>query len=318
MVKIGYALSSEEHGPGELVRNAQQAQEHGFEFALISDHYHPWTDRQGQSPFVWTAVGAIGNATTTLRIGTGVTCPIIRIHPAVIAHAAATCAALMPGRFFLGVGTGEQLNEHVLGQRWPATPIRRDMLREAIEVMRKLWSGELTTHVGRHYTVENARIYTLPEDPIAIAVAAGGTEAAKLAGEVGDGLVGTSPHKETVDAFATSGGEGKPRYGQLTVCYASTEEKARRIAYEWWPNAALEGQLSQELPLPRHFEQATAMVSEHDVAKQVVCGPDPERHLRAIDEFVRAGFDHVYIHQVGPDQDAFMRFYSSEILAAVA
>jgi coenzyme F420-dependent glucose-6-phosphate dehydrogenase len=318
MVKIGYALSSEEHGPRELVRNAQRAEEAGFEFALVSDHYHPWIDRQGQSPFVWSVIGAIAQATSRLRLGTGVTCPILRIHPAIVAQAAATSAALMPGRFFLGVGTGEQLNEHVLGQRWPATLVRREMLGEAVALMRELWTGELTTHVGRYFTVENARLYTLPEEPVEIVIATGGEEAAKLAGEMGDGIVATTPDAALVETFESAGGEGKPRYGQLTVCYAATEAEARKIAHDWWPNAALAGQIGQELPLPSHFEEAATMVDEADVARSVVCGPDPERHVEAIEKFVEAGFDHVYVHQVGPDQDSFIEFYAQEILAVAA
>ena len=181
-MELGYAISSEEHRPLDLVDNAVRAEEAGFGFALISDHFHPWTDRQGQSPFVWGVLGGIAAETERLVVGTGVTCPILRLHPAIVAQAAATAAAMLPGRFFLGVGTGENLNEHVLGQRWPATHVRREMLEEAIAVMRLLWEGRLESHRGRHFTVENARIYTLPDEPIDVLVAAGGVEAAELAG----------------------------------------------------------------------------------------------------------------------------------------
>jgi G6PDH family F420-dependent oxidoreductase len=207
------------------------------------------------------------------------------------------------------VGTGENLNEHVLGDRWPATAVRREMLEEAIEVMRLMWGGELVSHSGTHYTVENARLYTLPDEEIEVMVAAGGPEAAELAGRLGDGLVGTAPDAELLRAFDDAGGAEKPRYGQLTVCWAESEGEARRTAHEWWPNAALRGTLGQELPLPSHFEEAAAMVDEDDVAEAVVCGPDPERHADAIDEFVAAGYTHVYVHQVGPDQDGFFAFY---------
>ena len=311
---LGYALSSEEHRPLDLVRNAARAEQSGFEFALISDHFHPWIDRQGESAFVWSVLGGIAEATERLVVGTGVTCPTIRIHPAIVAQAAATTAAMLPGRFFLGVGTGENLNEHVLGQRWPSTQIRREMLAEAVEVMRLLWSGELTSHRGRHYTVENARIYTLPEEPIDVMVAAGGTEAAELAGRIGDGLIGTAPDAATLDAFDSAGGSGKPRYAQLTVCWAERLEDARRTAFECWPNAALEGPLGQELPLPSHFEAAVGMVTEDSVAKAVVCGPDPEPYAELIDQYVDAGYTHVYLHQVGADQDGFFGFCESELL----
>jgi coenzyme F420-dependent glucose-6-phosphate dehydrogenase len=320
-MELGYAISSEEHSPLDLVRNAAKAEESGFTFALVSDHFHPWIDRQGQSPFVWSVLGAIALATERLVVGTGVTCPTIRIHPAIVAQAAATTAAMLPGRFFLGVGTGENLNEHVLGQRWPSTEIRREMLEEAVHLIRELWRGELTSHRGRHYTVENARIYTLPDDPVDIMVAAGGPDAAELAGRVGDGLISTAPDAALVDSFDAAGGHDKPRYAQLTVCWAKNEADARRTAHEVWPNAALEGPLAQELPLPSHFEAAAAMVTAEDVAKAVVCGPDPSAHIARIDEYVEAGFTHVYVHQVGPDQEGFFRFYAREILphyAAVA
>jgi coenzyme F420-dependent glucose-6-phosphate dehydrogenase len=313
MTEIGYSLSSEEHPPTDLVRYAQQAEEAGFSFALISDHYHPWTDRQGQSPFVWSVIGAIANATEQLRLGTGVTCPTMRMHPALVAQAAATAAAMMPGRFFLGVGTGENLNEHILGQRWPSASVRRAMLEEAVSVIRMLWEGGLRSHRGRYYTVENARVYTLPEQPPLIMVAAGGNKSASLAGRIGDGLIGVAPDSEVVATFERSGGSGKPRYGQLHVCWAEDEQQAIRTALEWWPNAAF-GDFALELPLPSQFEQAAKLVREDDVADAVVCGPDPERHVEAITRFSDAGFDHLYVHQIGPDQEGFFDFYRSRVL----
>jgi coenzyme F420-dependent glucose-6-phosphate dehydrogenase len=313
-MEVGYALSSEEHRPLDLVRHAQRAEEAGFPYALISDHFHPWIDRQGQAPFVWGVIGAIAVSTDTLRLGTGVTCPLIRTHPAIVAQAAATAAASMPGRFFLGVGTGENLNEHVVARRWPSTPERREMLEEAVALMRRLWEGELTSWEGKHYRVDGARIYTLPEETVEIVVAAGGPEAAELAGRIGDGLVSTAPEAELVREFERAGGRGLPRYGQLTVCYAESEDEARATALEWWPNAGLTGPLAQELPLPGQFEEAAAMVDEETIAQVVVCGPDPEAHLQGIRRFAEAGFDNVYVHQVGPDQDGFFDFYASEVL----
>ncbi len=317
-MELGYAISSEEHAPLDLVGYAVRAEEAGFGFALVSDHFHPWIDRQGHSPFVWGVLGGIAARTERIRIGTGVTCPTMRIHPAIIAQAAATTATMLPGRFFLGVGTGENLNEHVLGHRWPPADLRREMLEEAVALMRELWSGELTTHRGRHYTVENARLYTLPDAPIDVMVAAGGAKSAELAGRIGDGFVGTAPERELLEAFDDGGGAGKPRFGQLTVCWAESEAEARRAAHEIWPNAALEGPLAQELPLPSHFEAAAAMVTADDVAKSVVCGPDVEKHADAIDAFVDAGYDHVYVHQVGPDQEGFFRFAEQELLPRYA
>ncbi len=313
MPELGYSLSSEEHGAAALVRNAARAEEAGFPFALISDHYHPWTNRQGQSPFVWGVIGAIAQATERLALGTAVTCPTMRIHPAVIAQAAATAAALMPGRFLLGVGSGENLNEHILGDYWPAVDERQEMLEEAIEVIRLLWQGGSRTHRGAHYRVESARVYSLPDELPPIAVAAAGELAAKLAARAGDALISTAPDASLVDSYRSAGGDG-PRYGQLTVCWARSEQEAVRTALEWWPNAALQGELGQELPLPRHFEQAAANVDEQAIREAVVCGPDVDRWLEKITEFEDAGFDHVFFHQVGPDQDGFFEFAERELL----
>jgi coenzyme F420-dependent glucose-6-phosphate dehydrogenase len=316
MPELGYAISSEEHPPNALVENARRAEEVGFTHALISDHYHPWVDKQGESPFVWAVIGGIAQVTKKIRLGTGVTCPTIRTHPAVIAQAAATAAAMLPDRFFLGVGTGENLNEHILGDRWPPGDVRLEMLSEAIDVMRLLWQGGYQSHHGRYYTVEDARIYTLPDDPPPIVVAASKPRAARLAAAQ-DGLIGVSPERELLEAFESAGGKGKPRFGQVTVCWARSEAEAKQTAREWWPNAAIKGDLSQELPLPEHFEQAAEMVSEDDVAKMVVCGPDADSHVGKIREYEEAGYDHVYVHQVGPDQEGFFRFYEQEVLPNV-
>jgi coenzyme F420-dependent glucose-6-phosphate dehydrogenase len=313
MTAIGYALSSEEHEPSALVAHARIAEQRGFSFALISDHFHPWIDRQGQSPFVWGVLGAIATATDRLVVGTGVTCPTLRIHPAIIAQAAATAASLMPGRFFLGVGTGERLNEHVLGQHWPEWEVRAEMLEEALDVIRKLWTGELTSHHGRHYTVENARIYTLPERLPPIHLAAGGPRLASLAGNIGDGLIGTGPEPEVITAYQEAGGTG-PRFGQVTVCWAEDEAAARRTALEWWPTAAIHGNATQELALPGDFEDLATSVDEEAIAAAIPCGPDKTAILEAIGKYVDAGYDHVYLHQVGPDQEGFLDFAARELL----
>ena len=317
MVQIGYALSSEEHAPLELVRNAQRAEAAGFTYSLISDHYHPWIDAQGHSPFVWSVIGSIATSTSNLALGTGVTCPTVRTHPAIIAQAAATSAAMMPGRFFLGVGSGEALNEHITGERWPETEIRLEMLEEAIAVMRLLWQGGNQSHHGTYYTVENARLYTLPKHPVQVMIGASGLKAAELAGQLGDGLISTAPDKEIVQAFKGAGGKG-PTYGQLTVCWAKNNEEAIQTAHQIWPNSAIPGELGQELPTPSHFEQAAQMVKPEDVAQLVTHGPDAQPYLEKIDEYVEAGFDHVYLHQIGPDQEGFIRFCESEILPRYA
>jgi len=311
---IGYSLSTEEHRPEQLVEYASRAEAAGFEYASISDHFHPWVQAQGNSPFAWTVIGAIASATETLRLGTGVTCPTVRYHPAIVAQAAATAASLMPGRFFLGVGTGENLNEHIVGERWPPYETRAERLEEAVAVIRRLWTGETVDHRGAHYTVENARLYTLPAEPPPIVVAAAGPKAAELAGRIGDGLINFAPDPTVVQGFDRAGGAGKPRYLQVNVCWAEDEATARRTAFEVCGNVALQGELGNQLPTPTHFEQAVKMLTEQDVAKVITCGPDPARHLEKIRAGIEAGFDHIHVYQVGSDQEGFFRFYERKVL----
>jgi G6PDH family F420-dependent oxidoreductase len=315
VTEIGYALSSEEHPPNDLVANARLAEEAGFSFGLVSDHFHPWTSSQGQSAFVWNVIGAIAHATERFRLGTGVTCPLIRIHPAIVAQAAATSAAMMPGRFFLGVGTGENLNEHVTGVGWPAPDERTAMLAEAIEVMRELWSGETTTFRGDWYEVDHARIFTLPDEPPELFVAAAAPIAAQLAGEAGDGLISVAPDEEVVSAFEDAGGKGKQKIGMMHGCWHESRDEAMRIAYEVWPNGALKGPLGQDLREPADFEAAAQMVSAEDIAASSPVGPDPEPWREQIRAFADAGFTHVYLHQIGPDQAGFIDFARRELLS---
>ena len=314
MVQLGYTLSSEEFRPRELAEQARRAEEVGFTYALISDHFHPWLDSQGESPFVWSTLGGVAMATERLVLGTGVTCPIIRYPPAILAQAVATIADMLPGRFFLGVGTGEYLNEHITGEHWPPISLRQEMLVEAVDIMRELWDGGYTTHYGDFYTVENARIYTLPEELPPVYVAAAGTESAQLAGAIGDGLISTAPDAETVQTFDQSGGEGKPKYGQMTVCWGKDEEQAKKTATEIWGYTALPGQLSQELALPAYFEQATQIITPEEATKHIVCGPDTQKYIDQIQSYADAGFTHVYIHQIGPDQEGFLTFAQRELL----
>jgi G6PDH family F420-dependent oxidoreductase len=313
-MELGFALSSEDHPPNELVRQAQIAERAGFTFALVSDHFHPWVAEQGHSPFVWSTLGGIAQATEKIRLGTGVTCPLIRIHPAIVAQAAATVAAMMPGRFFLGVGTGENLNEHVTGARWPLAGERLEMLEEAVEVIRKLWSGDEITHRGEHYTVEQARLYTLPDEPPEIYVAASKPQSAELAGRVGDALVSTAPDEELVETFEEAGGRGKPKLGMIHVAYDEDEEAGRERAHRLWPNLALAGSGGQELPAPRDFEESAANVTVEDVAASTPAGPDPEPYLELIRSYEDAGFTHVYVHQIGDNQEEFAEFARRELM----
>jgi len=231
MVQIGYKLSSEEQRPSDLVRYAAQAEDAGFTFAMISDHYHPWID--------------------------------------------------------------------------------------AIDILRLLWQGGYRSHRGRHFTVENARLYTLPTPPPPIMIAVGGPKSAELAARLGDGMVGTSPRKDMLKKFEAAGGRGTPRYGELTVCWAKDEKTARRTAHQIWPTVAMASSLSWELSLPKHFQEVAELVTEDAVAEQITCGPDSGKHLAAIGEFADAGYDHVCMHQVGPDQEGFIRFYEREIIPEV-
>jgi G6PDH family F420-dependent oxidoreductase len=314
MLALGYSLSSEEHPADKLVQQAKMAEEAGFDFAMISDHFHPWTHTQGNSPFVWSVLGAISRVIDRIPIGTAVTCPTVRIHPAIIAQASATIASMMPGRFMLGLGTGENLNEHIVGTRWPAAGKRIQMLAEAIEIINKLWRGGWQNHTGKYYTVENARIFSLPEQLPPILIASACKRTAQLAARQGQGIICTKPNPSTIEAFEQAGGKGKPRFGQLTVCWSRDEAQARKYTLEMWPNAAVTGQASFELPLPRHYEELSKRVTPDEIASSVVCGPNPKKHLDAIREFADAGFDHVFVHQVGHDQKGFADFYRSEIL----
>jgi coenzyme F420-dependent glucose-6-phosphate dehydrogenase len=309
--EIGIFLSSEELRPDVMVSAAREAEAAGFRSVWVSDHYHPWNDRQGQSPFVWSVLGGIAATTDRITVGTGVTALSLRIHPAILAQAAATVGDMLPGRFWFGVGTGENLNEHVLGDPWPEHARRAAMLEEAVELIRRLWEGKLVDHHGTFFDVVRARIYTVPEQLPPILVAASGEESAQLAGRIGDGLITTAPKAEILKAY---GGSGGPKIGQASVCWAKDEASAKRTALEWWPTGAIPGDSSQELPLPSSFESLAKLVTEDSVAEQIACGPDPEAHLAKIQPFIDAGFDHVYLHQVGPDQEGFLRFAERELL----
>ncbi|HVE94183.1 MAG TPA: TIGR03557 family F420-dependent LLM class oxidoreductase [Acidimicrobiales bacterium] len=315
-ISFGYALSSEEHPPGALVGQARRAEAAGFDFLGISDHFHPWVEAQGHSPFVWSVLGAIAEATERIRVGIGVTCPTVRIHPAVVAQASATTSLLFGDRFFFGVGTGEALNEHILGDRWPRPEVRLEMLDEAVEIMRKLWAGETVDHRGTHYEVENARLFDPPDHNIPVIVSAYGPKAIELAARIGDGYWGTAPEKELTDAYDAAGGTG-PKYGQLTVCWDESEESARKTVHTVWPVGGLEGQLMQDLPTWTHFEAAAAPLTEEDTASAVPCGPAVEPVLAMVRKYVEAGYDHLYFHQVGPDQDGFFQFWTRELQPAL-
>ncbi|WP_121742526.1 TIGR03557 family F420-dependent LLM class oxidoreductase [Natronorubrum halophilum] len=314
MTQIGYTLSSEEHGPNELVDIARRAEEAGFDFLSISDHFHPWVSAQGESPFVWSTLGGIATATDDIEVGVGVTCPTTRIHPVNVAHAVATIDEMFGGRFTFGVGTGENLNEHVTGERWPEHDVRLEMLDEAMDVMRKLWTGETVSHHGEHYTVENARLYTCPDEQPTTIGSAFGPQTAEWVAENADGLWCSGPKETPVEAYEGAGGDG-PKYTQVHGCYAETKEQAIDTIYEQWPNGSIPGELAQVLPTPAHFEQAAGMVEKEDIAEAgTTTSPDPQDHIDSIEQAIDAGYDHVYFHQIGPEQDLAIEFYEEEIL----
>ncbi|SNY60042.1 TIGR03557 family F420-dependent LLM class oxidoreductase [Paractinoplanes atraurantiacus] len=313
-MRIGYFLSCEEYTPAELIEQARGAEQAGFQALWISDHYHPWVDAQGQSAFVWSMIGALSQAAPSLEITTAVTCPTVRIHPAVIAQAAATSAVLTGGKFRLGVGTGEALNEHIFGDAWPELDVRLEMLEESIEIMRGLWEGGNYSHHGKHYTVENARIYTLPSSPVEIHISGFGPKATEVAGRLGDGYVSVMPDADLVSRFRSSGGGKKVVQGGFKAAFASFEEEGARIAYEKWPNSGVPGELSQVLPSPKHFEQASELVTQDMVKESFVCGNDPRAHREMIEKYEKAGFDEVYVANTGPNYQGLFDLYAKEIL----
>ncbi len=312
MTLFGYHNSHEQFSPADLLRYTVQAEQAGFNAAFCSDHIAPWSEAQGESGFNWSWLGAAMQA-TSLPFGS-FNAPGYRYHPAIIAQAIATLNMMFPERLFVAFGSGEALNEHILGDPWPHAARRLAMLEESIEVMRRLWEGGTVSHRGEFYTVDTARLYTLPEEPPKVYMSAFGPKATALAARVADGLVQVSPAPDTIADFREQGGSG-PVQGGLKVCWAEDEGEAVRTAYERWPTEALVGEASQLLPSPRHFEQLTSgLVTPEMVAEQVPCGPDPEEHVAAFEPYLEAGADEVYVCQVGDDQDGFFDFYAREVL----
>jgi G6PDH family F420-dependent oxidoreductase len=311
-MRIGYFLSCEEYTPAELVEQAKAAADAGFEGLWISDHFHPWNNEQGNSPFVWSVIGAISQV-CDLPVTTAVTCPIIRTHPAIIAQAAATSAEMLGGRFTLGVGTGEALNEHILGDVWPSADVRLEMLEEAVALIRELWKGEVVTTEGKHYQVDHARIYNVPETPPEIYVSGFGPKATDLAAKIGDGFINTAPDDELLTRFKEASG-GKPAQAGAKVAFAPTREEGWEHAHRLWPNAGLPGEMAQILPTPEHFQQATQLVTEEMTRESVVAGNDPAEHLEQVKQYADAGFDALYVANMGPHYREMIAFYGEQII----
>jgi G6PDH family F420-dependent oxidoreductase len=314
---FGYFLSSEEHTAPHLVQQAVLAERAGFDALWISDHFHPWNEAQGQSPFVWSMLGAIAASTERVRCYTAVTAPTLRIHPAVVAQAAATTQTLFGGRFGLGVGSGEALNEHIFGDAWPTADVRIEMLEEAVEVMRALWAGDLVRHRGTHYTVDSARLYSLPEQPVPVLISGFGPKATELAARIGDGYMNATPDGEMVQAYREGGGKG-PTQGGMKVCWSQDKAAARKTAHELWFNQGIPGEAAQVLPNPAHFDQLKPLVTEDVAVESIPCGNDVQDYVDAVKEYVDAGFDEVFISQIGEDQEGFFRFWETELKDALA
>jgi G6PDH family F420-dependent oxidoreductase len=310
-------FSLEELSAPAVLEAASLAEQAGFRLGGVSDHFHPWNDEQGESAFVWSVLGGLAAVTEQMTWQTSVTCPTVRIHPAIIAQAAATTATLMPGRFRLGVGSGEALNESILGDRWPSADIRLEMLDEAIGVIRALWTGDVTEHHGRHYTVERARIYSLPDEPPPIIVSGFGDKSIALAAAAGDGYITTKPDADALASYREQGGRGVLQ-AATKCCYGDDREACVDLAHRLWPNSGLPGEMAQILPTPAHFEQAATLVGRDAIDGTIPCGPDPEEHIRALQKYVDAGFDEIFVAQIGPDQARFLQFYEREVLPAFA
>ena len=311
-MRIGYFLSTEEYGPSELLEQAAAAEQAGFESLWISDHFHPWNDQQGHSPFVWSMIGAISQV-CSLPVTTAVTCPTVRLHPAVVAQAAATSGRLTGGRFTLGVGTGEALNEHILGDPWPTVDRRLEMLEEAVALIRELWTGDVVSWEGKHYRVDHARIYDLPDTPPEIHVSGFGPKATDVAARIGDGYISTAPDGDLVKRFQAASG-GKPASAGAKVAFAPTQEEGWQHAHRLWPNAGLPGELAQVLPTPEHFEQASQLVTEDSTRESVVAGSDPAAHREQLRTYADAGYDTVHVANMGPHYREMIEFYGAEIL----
>jgi len=316
MTKLGYTLFSEINGPKELVSQAVQAEDAGFDFAVISDHFHPWIAEHSDSPFAWSVLGAVADRTETMELATLVTCPMIRYHPAIIAQAAATIQIMSDGRFTLALGAGENLNEHVVGRGWPPVDVRHAMLAESIEAMSALWEGGYVTYRGQHITVEDARIYSLPDEPPALAVAVSGDKSIELAVKHQAHLVGVEPDAGLVERYQKAGGKGR-RIGQAALAYDRDEDKAKDYAMRF--KFGVPGwRVMAELPNLINFDAATEHITFDDVAGNVATGPDPKAHVEAVRAFIDAGFDEVCIVQVGDDKAGFMRFWTEEVAPQLA
>ncbi|MEU5513682.1 LLM class F420-dependent oxidoreductase [Streptomyces griseoaurantiacus] len=318
MVKIGYTMMTEQAGPRALVDHVAQAEGVGFDFSVTSDHYFPWLREQGHSPYAWAVLGAAAQATSRIPLMTYVTCPTFRYHPAVVAQKAATLQLLSEGRFRLGLGAGENLNEHVVGSGWPAADVRHERLEEAVGIIRDLFGGKHVTRHGTHFDVESAKLWDLPDEPPPIGIAVSGEQSCRLAGHLADLVIATEPKSELIEAFERHGGTGKPRVGQLPVCYDTDRGAAVKRAHEQFRWFGSGWKVNAELPHPDSFSAATQFVTEEDVAASIPCGDDPEAFVEAVRPYAEAGFTEIALVQIGGDsQPAYLDWSAKTLLPAL-
>jgi G6PDH family F420-dependent oxidoreductase len=317
--EFGYTMMCEQSRADRLVSDVRLAEQAGFDFSVISDHYQPWLAAQGHSPYAWTVLGAVAQATERIPLMTYVTCPILRYHPAVVAQKAATVQILSGNRFRLGLGAGENLNEHVVGKRWPSVGVRHEMLSEAIEVIAALFDGDDTVNFrGRHFDVESARLWDLPDERVPIGVAVSGPASCRLAGAKADVMIAVEPKAKLGEMFDAAGGAGKPRVGQIAVCYDSDRDAAIDRAHEQFRWFGLGWKVNADLPNPDGFEGATQFVTREQVAEQLACGPDVGEHVAKIKPFIDAGFTQIALVQIGADaQEPFVAWAERELLPAL-
>jgi G6PDH family F420-dependent oxidoreductase len=318
MVQIGYTMMTELAGPRELVDHVVRAEQAGFDFSVISDHYFPWLDSQGHAPYAWSVLGAAAQATERIPLMTYVTCPTLRYHPAVVAQKAATVQLLSEGRFRLGLGSGENLNEHVIGGGWPSAAVRQDMLAEAVHIIRALFAGGYVNHRGEHFDVESAKLWDLPEQPPPIGIAVSGPRSCELAGELADLVIAVEPKAELLTAFDEHGGTGKPRVGQLPICYDPDRPAAVHRAHDQFRWFGGGWKVNAELPGPAAFAAANAHVRPEDVASAIPCGADVDEVVQAVRPYVEAGFTEIALVQIGGDsQLPFFDWAEKELLPAL-
>src|SRR3954454_21880995 len=316
-MQLGYTMMTEQAGPRDLVSHVVGAEEAGFDFAVSSDHYFPWLQEMGHSPNAWVTLGAAAEATSRIPLMTYVTCPTFRYHPAVVAQQAATLQLVSGGRFTLGLGAGENLNEHVVGGGWPGADVRHEMFVEATRIIRELFDGGYVNFRGEHFDVESAKLWDLPEKRVPIGIATSGEQSAQIAGELGDLMIAVEPKADLVEMFDAAGGAGKPRVGQLPICYDSDRDAAVERAHSLFRWFGLGWKVNAELPGTTAFDSASSYVREDDVAESIPCGDDVDAVLEAAKEYADAGFTQLALVQIGGDQQQpFLEWTQRTLLPA--